>query len=114
MPASTVDHHNDLLIRMTLGDFIEKSLHAPGVDVWQDQAVEFASANIDGTKRVGVLVRQHALAKWAYRLGCPAPAHISNASKTRFVLEHQLDGLAVRPDFADFGQRFGEFFFHSC
>jgi hypothetical protein len=28
-------------------------------------------------------------------------------------LKHQLDGLALCPVLADFGVRFGEFFFHS-
>jgi hypothetical protein len=28
-------------------------------------------------------------------------------------LEHQLDGFVLPPVLADFGERFGEFFFHS-
>jgi hypothetical protein len=80
----------------------------------QDQAVEFAGTNIHCTKSVGVLVREHALAKWAYRLGSPTPSYVRDAPKARLVLKHQFDGLVLRPLFADLPESFGEFFFHSC
>jgi len=113
MPARTVNHHDDAILWMACSDFVQEQLHALGVDVRQYQAVEFASADIHRTVGVGVLVRQHALAKWAYWLGSPAPAYVRDASKARLVLKHQLDGLALCPVLADFGERFGEFFFHS-
>ena len=76
----------------------------------QDQAVEFAGTDIHCAKGVGVLVRQHALAKWAYGLGSPTPSHIRDAPKARLVLEHQFDGLTLRPLLADLPEGFGEFF----
>jgi hypothetical protein len=81
--------------------------------VRQDQAVELASADIHCTIGVGVFVCQHALADWAKWLGSPAPAYVRDASKARLVLKHQLDGFALCPVLTDFGERFGEFFFHS-
>lgn len=79
----------------------------------QDQAIELASADINRTKGIGVLVRQHSLAQWSYWLWRPTPAHIRDAPKARLILKHQLDGFAMRPVFADFGELFVEFFFHS-
>ncbi len=113
MPARAVNHHDDALIGVACRDLIEEQLHALGVDVRQHQAIELASADIHRTVGVGVLVRQHSLAKWAYWLGVPAPTHVRDAPKARLVLKHQLDGFALGPVFADFGERFGEFFFHS-
>lgn len=114
VPASAIDNHDDLFVRMTLRDFVEKQLHAPRVDMWQHQTVEFASTDIDSAKDVGVFVRQHSLAYRPHRLGSPAAAHIRDAPKTRLVLKHQLDFSALGPFETDFGERFGEFFFHSC
>jgi hypothetical protein len=103
----------EAFIRVACRDFIEEQLHASGVDLRQDQAVEFTSTHIHRAKDVGVFVRQHGLANGAQRLGRPAPAHIRDAPEARLVLEHQLDGLALRPVFADGSERFGEFFFYS-
>ncbi len=109
----TVNHHDDVLIGVPCRDFVEKQLHALGIDVRQDQTVEFTCAHIHRTIGVGVFVRQHGLADGAQRLGSPASAHVRDASEARLVLEHQLDGLALRPALTDGGERFGEFFFHS-
>jgi len=68
---ATVNHHDDALIGVACRDLIEKQLHALGVDVRQYQTIELASADIHRTVGVGVLVRQHSLAKWAYWLGGP-------------------------------------------
>jgi len=81
----------------------------PVLTCGRNQAVEFARANIHRAKDVGVFARQHALAKWAYGLGSPAPTHVRDAPKARLVLKHQLDGLILRPLFADFSEDFGEF-----
>ena len=113
MPACTVNHHDDMLVGVTCRDLVEEQLHAFGVDVRQDQAVEVASAHVHRAIGIGVFVRQHGLADGAHRLGSPAPAHVRDASEARLVLVHQLDGLALRPVLADGGERFGEFFFHS-
>ncbi len=113
VPAGTIKHHDDALSRMALAHLVQEQLHAVRVDVRQDERVQLAAGHIDGGIRVGLLVGQHGLAQGAKRLGCPAAAHIVDASKARLVLEHQLDGALPRPLRADFGKVFGEFFFHS-
>lgn len=65
MPARTVHHHADAILWMERRDFVQEPLHARGVDVRQDQAVELARADIHCAIGVGVFVRQHALADWA-------------------------------------------------
>ena len=114
MPPCTIDHHDDALIGVACRDLIEEELHAPSVNVGQYQTVEFSGADIYRAKNIGVLMRQHALAQRTDWLGRPAPAHIRDPPEARLVLKHQLDGLALRPVFADLGERFGEFFFHSA
>ena len=59
-------------------------------------------------------MREHALAQWTHWFGCPTAAHVRDAPKARLVLKHQLDGLVLRPVFANFCENFREFFFHSC
>lgn len=113
VPDRTVNHHDDALLWVACRDFVEKQLHALGVDVRQDQAVELARAHVHRPVGVGVFVGQHGLAYRSQWLGSPAPAHVRDAPKTCLVLEHQLDGFALRPVVMDFGKRFGEFFFHS-
>jgi hypothetical protein len=95
---------------MACRDLVEEDLHAAGVDVRQYQTIELAGANIHRTKNIGVLMRQHALAKRTHWFGCPTPAHVRDAPKTRLVLKHQFDGLVLRPVFADLGKDLGEFF----
>ena len=56
MPAGTVHYHHDVFIRVTRRDFVEKQLHAVGVDVGQYQTVEFSRADIDCPIGIGVLV----------------------------------------------------------
>ena len=114
MPSRPVNHHHDALIGVACRDFIEEQLHAPGVDVRQDQTVELARTGIHRTLGVGIFVSEHGLADWAHWLGRPAPAHVRDAPKARLVLEHQLDVFALRPVLADNGKRCGEFFFHAC
>ena len=114
MPSGTVEHHHDVLVEVTLCDFVEEQLHAVRVDVGQDQRVEFTGEHIHGGVGVGVLVGQHGLAQRAHRLGSPAATHVVDASEARLVLEHQLDRLFARPERAEFGEALGEFFFHSC
>ena len=113
MPARAVNYHDNALIGVAARNLIEKQLHALGIHVWQYQAIELPGADIHGPVGVGVLVCQHSLAKWAYWLGGPAPAHVRDAPKTGLVLKHQFDGFVFAPVFADFGERFREFFFHS-
>ena len=113
MPARAVDHHDNMLVGVTCRNFVEKQLHALSVDVRQDQAVELTRAHIHSTIGIRVFVRQHGLADGAKWFGCPAPAYVRDAPKARLVLEHQLDGFALRPVLADGRERFGEFFFHS-
>jgi hypothetical protein len=113
MPASAVNHHDDLILWVSCRDLVQEQLHASGVDVRQDQTVQLASADVHRAISVGVFVRQHALADGAQRFGCPAPAYVRDASKARLVLKHQLDGFALCPVLADLDERFGEFFFHS-
>lgn len=113
MPAGAVNHHDDLLVGVTCRNFVEEQLHALGVDVRQDQAVEFTRAHVYSTIGICVFVRQHGLADGPQWFRCPAPSHVRDAPKARLVLEHQLDGFALRPVLADGGERFGEFFFHS-
>ena len=114
MPARTVEHHHDVASGVTLSDFVDEQLHALGVDVRQDQRVEFTGEHIHGSIGVGGLVGQHGLAQRAHRLGSPAAAHIVDAAEARLVLEHQLDRLFARPERAEFGELAGEFFPHSC
>ena len=83
VPACTVNQHDDALIRMTCRDFVRKQLHALGIDVRQDQPIELASADIHHPIGIGILVRQHGLADWAYWLGNPAPAHVRDALHKR-------------------------------
>ena len=114
MPARAVEHHHDVVVGMALPHLVEEQLHAVGVDVGQDQRVEFAAEDIDGGIGVGVLVGEHGLAQRAHRPGRPAAAHVVDAAESRFVLEHQLDRRLLGPERADLGEPFGEFFFHSC
>src|SRR5665213_1746252 len=114
VPARTVEHHHDVLVRVASSDFIAEQLHTVRVDVRQDQRVELAAEDVDGGIGVGVLVGQHGLAQWAQRLGRPAAAHVVDAPEARLVLEHQLDRGLARPERADLGEAFGEFFFHAC
>jgi len=110
MPARPVYHHHYALFGVACRYFIEEQLHAVGVDVWQNQAVEFARARIHRAICVDVFMGEHALANWAQWLGSPAAAHIRDASKARFVLKHQLDFFTLPPVLADCCKRFGEFF----
>ena len=113
MPSRAVDHHDDVLFLVTCRNFIEEYLHALGIHVRRDQAVKFASADIHRAVSIGVLVGEHGLAHWTHWLGCPATAHVRDATKARLVLEHQLEGLLLRPVLADVREIVGEFFFHS-
>lgn len=115
MPTGAIQDHDDALIHMASGNFVEEYLHACRVDLRQDEAIEFASAHVHCAVGIGVFVRQHGLTHRAHGFGCPASARIANAAKTCFVLDHQLERLVLRPGFADAVEDVGEFFFHaSC
>ncbi len=114
MPTGTVNHHDDSLIRVAGRYLVEKDLHAIRIDVRQYQTVNLSSADINRTISIRVLMCEHGLAKRADRLWSPAPAYVRDASEARLVLKHQLDGLALRPVFADAVESFAEFFFQSC
>ena len=90
-PAGSVEHHDDAALGMAISDLVEKYLHAVRIDVRQDQAVQFAAYHIDRTVRIGVLMGQHGPAQRAHRQRRPATTHVIDPSKTRLVLEHQLD-----------------------
>ena len=114
MPARPIYYHHYALFGVACRDFIEEQLHAVGVDVRQNQAVELACAGIHCAIGVGMLMGEHTLANWAHWLGSPAATYIRDTPKARLVLKHQLDFFALPPVFADCCERFGEFFFHSC
>jgi hypothetical protein len=115
MPTRAVEHHHhDMLVRVALPDLVEEQLHAVGIDVGQDQRVEFAAEHIDRSISIGRLVSEHGLAQRAYGSGCPAAAHVVDAAESRLVLEHQPERGLVWPERAHLGKPLGEFFFHSC
>ena len=62
MPARTIKHHDDLVVGVARAHLIEKQLHARGIDVRQDQRIEFPAFGLHGRVGVGVLVGQHRLA----------------------------------------------------
>ena len=68
MPTRTVEHHHDMIDRMTHRDLIEKHLHTITVDVRQNQGVPFAAVDIPCGVSVGVLVGEHACTadEWAW------------------------------------------------
>ena len=103
-PAPSCDHH-DALVGVASRDFVEKQLHAGGVDMRQDEAVGLARADVHGAVGIGVLVREHGLAQRSHGLRCPAAADVRDAAKARLVLEHQADRAALCPAAADVLER---------
>ena len=62
VPACTVEHHDDLLIRVACAHLVQKQLHALGVDVRQNQRIELTALGLHCRIGVGILVGQHGLA----------------------------------------------------
>ena len=110
MPAGPVYHHHDVLIWVALGDLVDKQLHAAGVDLRKDQAIELSRTHIHRCIGIGALVAQHGLAHEPHGVRRPAPAHVRDTAKARLILKHQLDGFASCPVLDDFAEDFGEFF----
>ena len=79
----------------------------------QHQAIEATVLRTDGAIGVGILLRYHGIDERSNWATAPTVACVRDASETRLVLEHQLDGALLRPVRADFGKALGEFFFHS-
>jgi hypothetical protein len=61
MPTRSIEHHDDLVLRAACAKLIEKYLHAPGIDVGQDQGFKYATERLYGSIGVGIFVSQHAL-----------------------------------------------------
>ena len=64
VPASAIEHHQDVVVGVASGDFVEEELHAVGVDMGQHQAVEATVLWTHGTIGVGVLLRDHGADQW--------------------------------------------------
>lgn len=100
---------------MAGGDLVEEDLHALAVNVRQDQGIELAVAHTHRRIGVGVLLGHHGLAQRAQWPGAPAAPNVADAPEARFVLEQQPQRAFAREALLEFGERFGEFFFHaSC
>src|ERR1035437_8343921 len=82
----TVDHHDDVLIRVTTPNLGDEQLHALGIDVRQHQRDEPSVQWRDGAIGVGVLVGKHGLDHWAHGPARPAVTRIADATKAGLVL----------------------------
>jgi hypothetical protein len=110
VPACTVQYHDNFLVRMTRGDFLQKDLHAVCIDVRQDQTVEMTAVRIDGSIALGVFMGQHGAGHRAQRIRRPGAPYIGDSTESRLVLEHQADGRAPGELLPDLRKRVWKFF----
>lgn len=113
MPAGAVEHHQDTVLWMARGDFVQKELHAVAVDVGEDQCVQIAIGDRHGGVRIGVLLRYLGLAERTHRLGTPTAAGIGDPTEAGLILKHQPERPLARPRLVDFAEDVLEFFFQS-
>ena len=113
MPSGAVHHHDEIFIRMALGDFIKEDLHAFRVDVGQDQRIEVAIERTDGAVGVGVLVGRHGLDDGTQGFFAPTSASPADSSESSLILEEHTERTFLREAQDDFCQFDGEFFFQS-
>ena len=55
VPTRPIDDHDDIVLRVAAGDFVEEQLHAVAVDMRQNQRIESAIYRADRTVRIGVV-----------------------------------------------------------
>lgn len=63
MPTRPIEHHHDTLIGMPSRDLIEKYLHAPAIDLRQDQGIEVAVSRRNRCVCIRVFLPHQGLAK---------------------------------------------------
>lgn len=63
MPTRPIEHHHDTLIGMPSRDLIEKYLHAPPIDLREDQGIEVAVSRRNRCVRISVFLPHQGLAK---------------------------------------------------
>lgn len=110
MPTSPVENHDDPLPRVSRCHFVKEYLHAFGVDIREDQCVEYPVSNRNCSIGISIFLAHHGLTKRPMRLWAPAPPSVGNTPKTSFILKHQSDRCFARPLLFDFFEKFREFF----
>jgi len=56
IPARAIENHHDVLAGVALRDGIEEYLHAPAIDLGQNECVHQASSRFDGRVGIGLLM----------------------------------------------------------
>ena len=103
MPTRTVEHHDNVLLRVAAGNFGDEQLHAFGV-VGQHQGVKFSIHGRNCAISVGVLVGEHRLDHGSHGITRPALARVADATKSGFVLKHQTHRCGCGKTLYDFVQ----------
>lgn len=111
MPASAVEHHENLVVGILGSNLCEEEAHGVGIDLIGDQRGELPVVRRDGGEGVEVLADMLGIDDRAHGCGCPAPARITDVTKAGLVLEEEPQGAAQQISAFGVGvDVFGEFF----
>lgn len=111
MPASAVEHHENLVVGILGSNLCEEEAHGVGIDLIGDQRGELPVVRRDGGEGVEVLADMLGIDDRAHGCGCPATARITDATKAGLVLEEEPQGAAQQISAFGVGvDVFGEFF----
>ena len=95
VPSGLVHDHDDELVGVTLGHFLQEQRHRLGVDPGQHEAVEYAVVRADGAEGVQVLALKPRADHWAHAPRRPAAPRRAQQPEATLVLEHQPHPAAL-------------------
>ena len=108
LPASSIEHHPDALLLLTLGHFRPEPRHRFGRNVRQNQGVPHPLVGTDCAKHIGVLPHHLPGDFGTPSWGSPTMAGIMGPPPAGLVLQQQPDASPLLPD--EWGDDPGKFF----
>ena len=112
MPCSTITAKENDVVRILLCQVTQEKIHANCITVWHDQEAALPSDRLDGSVGIAIFPDVVTGDRRTNTLWTPAELGLVDASKARFILEHQAHFPTVSTAIVDFFFQFSCFFFN--
>lgn len=99
MTGSAVQHHRDVLIRMSLRHLRKEDRQRRRIHVRKDQRIEFSILWTDGGEGVGVLPDDLASGLGTLSRLTPCPSRVGDSAEAALILEHQPEATTMQDRF---------------
>lgn len=110
MPCGTITAKEDHVVRILLCQMAQEDIHANCITAWHDQETALPGDWLDGSVGIAIFPDVVTWNRWTSTLWTPAELGSVDASKARFILEHQAHFSTVSTAIVDIFLQLLDFF----